>query len=167
MTLPTRLIKAPTGQIRPQHFLNIVTSRSSNTGTTTKDHVMSPPANRTMTRNSVAKLSPMGHTRQKTGNPKTAAESSDPPRMTWRESQLLSRKVGAALAVARRGGALNTLDTLVNFFLIQDMYLVGSSYWPIAYGQIPGDVIGDDEGIATAQRLGENMQHLLTKLFAS
>ncbi len=84
-----------------------------------------------------------------------------------KESQLLSRKVGAALAVARRGGALNTLDTLVNFFLIQDMYLVGSSYWPIAYGQIPGDVIGDDEGIATAQRLGENMQHLLTKLFAS
>ncbi|MEY8562724.1 flavodoxin family protein [Eggerthellaceae bacterium 3-80] len=84
-----------------------------------------------------------------------------------KESQLLSRKVGAALAVARRGGALNTLDTLVNFFLIQDMYLVGSTYWPIAYGQMPGDVMNDDEGIATAQRLGENMQHLLTKLFAS
>ncbi len=44
---------------------------------------------------------------------------------------------------------------------------MGSSYWPIAYGQMPGDVTGDDEGIATAQRLGENMQHLLTKLFAS
>lgn len=78
-----------------------------------------------------------------------------------KESQLLSRKVGAALTVARRGGALNALDTLANLFLIQDMYMVGSTYWPIAYGQMPGDVMNDDEGIATAHRLGENMRHLL------
>lgn len=62
-----------------------------------------------------------------------------------KESQLLSRKVGAALTVARRGGALNALDTLANLFLIQDMYMVGSTYWPIAYGQMPGDVMSDDE----------------------
>lgn len=81
-----------------------------------------------------------------------------------KDSMLLSRKVGAALTVARRGGALNALDTLANLFLIQDMYLVGSSYWPIAYGQMPGDIMDDDEGLATAHRLGENMRHLLLRL---
>ncbi|WP_432762711.1 flavodoxin family protein [Adlercreutzia murintestinalis] len=78
-----------------------------------------------------------------------------------REAALLSRKIGACLAVARRGGALNTFDTLANFFLLQDMYVVGSSYWPIAYGQMPGDVAHDEEGLTTARKLAENMQHLL------
>lgn len=81
-----------------------------------------------------------------------------------KDSALLTRKVGACLAVARRGGALSAFDTLANFFLLQDMYAVGSSYWPIAYGQMPGDVEHDKEGIATARRLGENMRHLLQAL---
>lgn len=39
-----------------------------------------------MTSTMVAKVSPMGQMRQNTGKPKTAAESSEPPKMTWRES---------------------------------------------------------------------------------
>ena len=34
--------------------------------------VVSPKANRRMTKSTVAKVSPMGHTRQNTGNPKTS-----------------------------------------------------------------------------------------------
>ena len=34
----------------------------------------------------VANINPMGQTRQKTGNPKTADDRSAPPRIKWRES---------------------------------------------------------------------------------
>lgn len=81
-----------------------------------------------------------------------------------KEAALLSRKAGACLAIARRSGALNTFDTLANFFLLQDMYVVGSSYWSIAYGQMPGDVKHDEEGLASAHRLGENLAYLLHAL---
>ena len=81
-----------------------------------------------------------------------------------RDARLLSGKAGGCLAVARRGGALNTLDVMANFFLLQDMFVAGSTYWPIAYGQMPGDVMEDVEGIETARRLGENMTLLLGAL---
>ena len=81
-----------------------------------------------------------------------------------RGSKLLSGKAGGCLAVARRGGALNTLDAMANFFLLQDMFVAGSTYWPIAYGQMPMDVEQDEKGLATALHLGENMSLLLKAL---
>lgn len=81
-----------------------------------------------------------------------------------RDANLLKRKVGTALVAARRGGAVIALDGLVNFFLLQNMYVVGSMYWPIAYGQMPGDVSDDAEGMETMINLGKNMAHLLKAL---
>ena len=49
-----------------------------------------------------------------------------------RSENLLRHKVGAAVTAARRGGALNTLDAMNHFFMLQDMFIVGSSYWPMA-----------------------------------
>lgn len=51
-----------------------------------------------------------------------------------RSENLLRHKVGAAVTAARRGGALNALDAMNHFFMLQDMFIVGSSYWPMAYG---------------------------------
>lgn len=45
-----------------------------------------------------------------------------------RSDNLLQHKVGAAVTAARRGGALNTLDAMNHFFMLQGMYIVGSSY---------------------------------------
>ncbi|MDE7310609.1 MAG: flavodoxin family protein [Eubacterium sp.] len=78
-----------------------------------------------------------------------------------RNDSLLRHKVGAAVTAARRGGALNTLDAMNHFFMLQEMYIVGSSYWPLAYGQMPGDVKKDEEGLETMRRLGQNMAYLL------
>ena len=83
---------------------------------------------------------------------------------TNKEDGLLSRKAGGCLAVARRGGALSALDVMVNFFLVQDMYVAGSSYWPIAYGRMPKEVLRDEEGTETARRLGQNLSHLAKAL---
>lgn len=77
---------------------------------------------------------------------------------------MLRHKVGAAVTAARRGGALNTLDAMNHFFMLQDMFIVGSSYWPMAYGRMPGEVQEDKEGIETMRNLGRNMAYLLNAL---
>lgn len=74
---------------------------------------------------------------------------------------LLKHKVGASVAAARRGGALNTVDAMNHFFLLQDMFIVGSSYWSIAYGRLPNEVMEDNEGVETMKNLGQNMAYLL------
>ena len=77
---------------------------------------------------------------------------------------MLSRKVGAAVVTARRGGAIHTFDTLNHFFFISQMVVPGSSYWNMGYGREPGQVHSDDEGLRTMHVLGKNMAWLLKKL---
>lgn len=81
-----------------------------------------------------------------------------------RNENLLRHKVGAAVTAARRGGALNALDAMNHFFMLQDMFIVGFSYWPMAYGRMPGEVKEDQEGIETMKNLGQNMAYLLKAL---
>lgn len=77
---------------------------------------------------------------------------------------LFTHKVGAAVVAARRGGALNAVDAMNHFFLNHEMFVVGSTYWNMAYGQIPGDVEKDTEGLANMENLGKNMAWLLKEL---
>ncbi len=81
-----------------------------------------------------------------------------------RSENLFAHKVGAAVTAARRGGALSALDSMNHFFMPQNMFVVGSSYWPMAYGQMPGDVQSDGEGLETMRNLGRNMAYLLNAL---
>ena len=81
-----------------------------------------------------------------------------------RDAGLFRHKVGAAVTAARRGGAVNALDAVNHFFLLQEMFVVGSCYWPLAYGQKPGDVEKDAEGLETMRVLGQNMAYLLKAL---
>jgi len=41
----------------------------------------------------------------------------------------------------------------------------GSSYWNIAIGRTPGEVLQDEEGMKTMEVLGQNMAWLLKKLY--
>ncbi|MBN2327837.1 MAG: flavodoxin family protein [Candidatus Omnitrophica bacterium] len=74
---------------------------------------------------------------------------------------LLRHKVGAAVAVARRGGAVNVFDSLNHFFLLAEMAVCGSTYWNIGLGAAKGDVQNDKEGLQTMTDLGRNMAWLL------
>lgn len=40
------------------------------------------------------------------------------------------------------------------------MFVVGFFYWPMAYGQMPGDVQSDGEGLETMKNPGRNMAYL-------
>ncbi len=45
------------------------------------------------------------------------------------------------------------------------MIMPGSSYWNLAVGRDPGDVLKDKEGMSTLRDLGQNMAWLLEKLY--
>lgn len=77
---------------------------------------------------------------------------------------LLKHKVGIGVVASRRGGAVNAIDTINHFFLNHEMFIVGSTYWNIAYGQLPGDVLKDEEGLNNMKNLGQNMAYLLNTL---
>ncbi len=76
----------------------------------------------------------------------------------------LARKPAAAVVAVRRGGAIHAFDTLNHFFLIGEMLVVGSSYWNMGIGGPKGAVSGDEEGLGTMRRLGENLAWVLEKL---
>ena len=76
---------------------------------------------------------------------------------------MFRHKVGGAVAVARRAGAMNVIDTINRFFLNKEMYVAGSTYWNIAYGRLPGEAMNDAEAVANMKNLGQNIAWLLKK----
>jgi multimeric flavodoxin WrbA len=81
-----------------------------------------------------------------------------------RHPQILRRKVGAAIVVARRAGQNFTFAQLNYFFLISEMIVPGSNYWNVAFGREKGEVANDNEGMATVKTLAHNMAWLMKKL---
>lgn len=79
---------------------------------------------------------------------------------------LFRKKVGAAVAVSRRAGATDVYSAINYFFGIGHMIIPGSSYWNLGIGRTPGEVLKDEEGIATFRELGQNMAWLMKKLYA-
>lgn len=78
-----------------------------------------------------------------------------------RNGDLFQRKLGAAIVVFRRAGAINVFNAINDFFLINQMIVPGASYWNLGMGREPGDVESDDEGLQTMETLAENMAWLL------
>jgi multimeric flavodoxin WrbA len=73
-------------------------------------------------------------------------------------------KVGGALVVARRAGQNFTFAQLTFWFQILGFYIPGSTYWNVAVGREKGEVLNDEEGLATAWNFGKNMAFLMKKL---
>lgn len=81
-----------------------------------------------------------------------------------RDKNLFKYKAGASVCALRRGGALNAIDAMNHFLIIQDMFLAGSSYWIFAFGKDIEDVKNDEEGIKTIKNLGINIAYLMKAL---
>jgi multimeric flavodoxin WrbA len=75
-----------------------------------------------------------------------------------------SRKLGGAVAVARRAGHNFTFAQLLFWFMINDMIVPGSSYWNVALAREAGAVNGDEEALATVDRFAENLAWLAERL---
>ncbi len=73
-------------------------------------------------------------------------------------------KVGAAVAVARRGGCSATFDQLNKYFTIAGMPVASSQYWNSVHGRKVGEASADAEGLQTMRTLAENMAFLVKSI---
>ena len=73
-------------------------------------------------------------------------------------------KVGAAIAVARRGGCSATFDELNKYFTICGMPVASSQYWNSVHGREKGEAALDLEGLQTVRTLARNMVFLMRSI---
>lgn len=73
-------------------------------------------------------------------------------------------KVGASVAVARRGGCSATFDMLNKYFTISGMPVASSQYWNSVHGMNPGEAEEDKEGLQTMRTLANNMSFLIKSI---
>ena len=85
-------------------------------------------------------------------------------RLFYSNSADLRMKVGAAIAVARRGGITATFDQLNKYFTISGMPVASGQYWNGAHGAAPGEAAQDSEGLQQMRTLASNMAFLVKSI---
>ncbi len=75
-----------------------------------------------------------------------------------------SMKVGASVAIARRGGCSATFDELNKYFTISGMPVASSQYWNSVHGREPQEALQDEEGLQTMRTLARNMAFLIKSI---
>lgn len=73
-------------------------------------------------------------------------------------------KVGASVAVARRGGCSASFDVLNKYFTISNMPVASSQYWNSVHGRSAGQAHKDLEGLQTMRVLARNMSFLMKSI---
>lgn len=81
-------------------------------------------------------------------------------------SSVFSKKVGAAITVARRAGYMTAFSELLLWYTVNDIIVVGSGYWSMGIAGKGGTVNAEEdaEGLLTLDHLADNMVHVVTQL---
>ena len=85
-------------------------------------------------------------------------------RLFYSSSFNKTMKVGAAIAVARRGGTSATFDELNKYFTICGMPVASGQYWNSVHGRLPGEAEQDEEGMQNMRTIAENMSFLIKSI---
>ena len=85
-------------------------------------------------------------------------------RLCYSASYDMTMKVGASVAVCRRGGSSATFDELNKYFTIKSMPVASSQYWNSVHGRTPGEASRDEEGLQTLRVLARNMSFLMKSI---
>ena len=85
-------------------------------------------------------------------------------RLFYSMRHTLAYKPGASVVVCRREGASSAFDRLNKYYAMMNMPIASSQYWNLAYGQTPGQVAQDEEGMQTMRTLARNMVWMMSKL---
>ena len=85
-------------------------------------------------------------------------------RLFYSRSCDMTMKVGASVAVARRGGCSATFDELNKYFTICGMPVASSQYWNMVHGRDRGEAGQDEEGLQTMRTLARNMTFLMKSI---
>lgn len=76
----------------------------------------------------------------------------------------LKYKVGAAFAVARRGGTVASFDVLNKYFTIRGMPVASGDYWNNGFGREKGEIRKDLEGLRNARTVAKRMAFLMSAI---
>ena len=82
-------------------------------------------------------------------------------RLYYSRSYPLRYKVGAAFAVARRGGTTASFDMLNKYFTIAGMPVASGDYWNNGFGREKGEICEDKEGLRNARTVAKRMVFLM------
>lgn len=85
-------------------------------------------------------------------------------RVSRHGDHFLDWMVGGPISVARRGGVTLTLQEMSMFFTINNMIIVGSTYWNMVIAGEEGTALEDGEGIETIRLFGRNVAQLIKKV---
>ncbi|MBQ7243242.1 MAG: flavodoxin family protein [Bacilli bacterium] len=85
-------------------------------------------------------------------------------RMFYSSSIDWRMKVGAAFAIARRGGTTATFDELCKYFTINQMPIASGRYWNNGFGRQKGEIEQDAEGLQNARIVARNMVFLIKSI---
>jgi multimeric flavodoxin WrbA len=78
----------------------------------------------------------------------------------------LAGKLAASVVSCRRGGATSAFEQLNQYFLMNNMHIVGSQYWNQVHGHSAEQVEKDAEGLQTMRTLAQNIAWLLRSIEA-
>lgn len=87
-------------------------------------------------------------------------------RLFMKANASLKFKPAAAITTARRAGTTATLDVIHKYFLYNQMPIVSSRYWSMAFGNSPEEVVRDEEGMQIMQTVGKNMAWIVKSIAA-
>ena len=73
----------------------------------------------------------------------------------------IAMKVGAAFAIARRGGTTASFDMLNKYFTISGMPVASGDYWNNGFGREKGEIEQDKEGLRNARVVAKRMVFLM------
>ncbi|MDD2773874.1 MAG: flavodoxin family protein [Elusimicrobiales bacterium] len=74
---------------------------------------------------------------------------------------LLKDKIGCAVVVAGEAGHLTALNSLLDFFLVNEMTVPGSRYWPVGTASKKGEILNDTAAIENVKYLSGKIAKLL------
>lgn len=79
----------------------------------------------------------------------------------WGRRNTFTMKPAASVITARRAGTTAAYDQINKYFAHNQMPIISSTYWNLAYGMKPEQIEADAEGICTMKNLGRNMAYFL------
>ena len=87
-------------------------------------------------------------------------------RLFMKANASLKFKPAAAITTARRAGTTATLDVIHKYFLYNQMPIVSSRYWSMAFGNSPEEIVQDKEGMQIMETVGKNMAWIVKSIAA-
>ncbi|MTI65488.1 MAG: flavodoxin family protein [Firmicutes bacterium] len=81
--------------------------------------------------------------------------------VSFNNNHTLSKKIGGPIVVAGETGQLTTLNSLIDFYLVNEMIIPSSIYWNIGVGVNKGDVKNDEKGELYITKFAKNLALVL------